>query len=111
MFTQPKDPKVAIDYRVAYIIVTAYVLACVFGLIITGFFFFHMWLITNQYTTIEFCEKRGNDEQFKQKSPYDLGAFRNFERILGSNIILWFLPIRRNLRPAVKAFSSKFARI
>ena len=59
---------------------------------------FHLWLIKNQYTTIEFCEKRGSDEQFKAKSPYDLGTYRNFERILGSNIFLWFLPIRRNLR-------------
>jgi len=50
------------DYRLAYFVVTAYVLATVFGFIITGFFSFHLWLIKNQYTTIEFCEKRGNDE-------------------------------------------------
>jgi len=36
-----------IDYRVAYFIVTSYVLACVFGFILTGFFTFHMWLIKN----------------------------------------------------------------
>ena len=51
-----------LDYRVAYYIVTSYVLACVFGFIITGFFIFHLWLIKKQYTTIEFCEKRGSDE-------------------------------------------------
>lgn len=50
-----------IEYKLAYFIVTAYVLACVFGFIITGFFCFHLWLISNQYTTIEFCEKRGSD--------------------------------------------------
>lgn len=98
VLSQPKDSLQAIDYRIAYLVVTAYVLACVFGFIITGFFMFHLWLIKNQYTTIEFCEKRGSDEQFKAKSPYDLGTYRNFERILGSNIFLWFLPIRRNLR-------------
>ena len=36
-----------VDYRIAYFIVTAYVLACVFGFIITGFFLFHLWLIHN----------------------------------------------------------------
>jgi len=36
-----------IDYPTAYFVVTAYVLACVFGLIITGFFCFHLWLINN----------------------------------------------------------------
>lgn len=51
-----------IDSRLAYFIVTAYVLASVFGFIITGFFCFHLWLIKNQYTTIEFCEKKGSDD-------------------------------------------------
>lgn len=60
-----------LDYRVAFFIVTAYVLACVFGFLITGFYFFHLWLILNQYTTIEFCEKKGNDDLFKRSSPYD----------------------------------------
>ena len=32
-----------VDYRTAYFVVTSYVLACVFGFIITGFFCFHMW--------------------------------------------------------------------
>lgn len=86
-----------VDYRVAYFIVTAYVLACVFGFIITGFFTFHLWMISNQYTTIEFCEKRGSDTLFKDKSPYNLGVYRNFTDILGTSPLLWCLPVRRNL--------------
>ena len=86
-----------VDYRVAYFIVTAYVLACVFGFIITGFFTFHLWMISNQYTTIEFCEKRGSDNLFKDKSPYNLGVYRNFTDILGTSPLLWCLPVRRNL--------------
>lgn len=66
-----------VAYRTAFFIVTAYVLACFFGFIITFFFLFHMWLISQQYTTIEFCEKRGNNELFKIGSPYDLGCFKN----------------------------------
>jgi hypothetical protein len=86
-----------VDYRIAYFIVTAYVLACVFGFIITAFFFFHMWLIHNHYTTIEFCEKRKTDTQFKAQSPYNLGLINNLKKILGPNPLLWFLPVRRNL--------------
>jgi hypothetical protein len=36
-----------LDYRVAFFIVTAYVLACVFCFLITGFYFFNLWLILN----------------------------------------------------------------
>ena len=86
-----------IDYPTAYFVVTAYVLACVFGLIITGFFCFHLWLINNQYTTIEYCEKRSTDSAFKVMSPYNLGVYRNFQSILGTNPLLWALPVRRNL--------------
>lgn len=86
-----------VDYRIAYFITTAYVLACVFGFIITAFFCFHLWLIKNQYTTIEFCEKRKTDSQFRQQSPYSLGIFRNLKIILGPNPLLWLLPVRRNM--------------
>ena len=60
-----------VDSRLAYFIVTAYILALIFGFIITGFFCFHLWLLKNQYTTIEFCEKKGSDKNFKERSPYD----------------------------------------
>lgn len=92
VIAQPSINKGYLDYRVAYIIITAYLLACVFGFIITGFFTFHLWLIKNQYTTIEFCEKRGSDEQFKSKSPYNLGLLRNYQSILGKNPMHWFNP-------------------
>jgi palmitoyltransferase ZDHHC2/15/20 len=51
-----------VDYRLAYYIITTYILAATLGLVITGFFSFHMWLIVKQYTTIEFCEKRTENE-------------------------------------------------
>ena len=91
-----------LSYGVSFYIVTAYVLSCVFGLIITAFFCFHVWLIYNQYTTIEFCEKRSADRQredglFKDKSPSNLGTPRNFKKSLGSSIPLWFFPCNRDL--------------
>ena len=87
-----------LQYGMSFFIVTAYVLACVFGFIITGFFFFHLWLIKNQFTTIEFCEKRSRDGLFSERSPYDLGIFENYKTILGQNVFLWFFPCNRDLR-------------
>ena len=86
-----------VDSRLAYFIVTAYILALIFGFIITGFFCFHLWLLYNQYTTIEFCEKKGSDKNFKEKSPYDLGGLQNYKNVLGDNFFLWFIPVRGNL--------------
>lgn len=83
-------------YGMQFYVVTAYVLACVFGIIITCFLLFHIWLISNQYTTIEYCEKRrSRNGIFSERSPYDLGCYQNFKTILGSNIFLWFFPIER----------------
>jgi palmitoyltransferase ZDHHC2/15/20 len=47
-----------IDYKISYYLITSYILATSLGVVITAFFVFHMWLIINQYTTIEFCEKK-----------------------------------------------------
>lgn len=82
-----------IDYKMAYYVITSYILACTLGLIITGFFSFHLYLIRKQWTTIEFCEKRSTDERVVKMSPYDLGTLRNFKTILGNNMLLWFIPI------------------
>mmetsp|Transcript_5375 Transcript_5375/g.8309 ORF Transcript_5375/g.8309 Transcript_5375/m.8309 type:complete len:106 (+) Transcript_5375:381-698(+) len=54
-----------IDPKIVYFVVTVWLMTCVFTLIVTGFFSFHLWLMSNQYTTIEFCEKRSGSAQFK----------------------------------------------
>jgi hypothetical protein len=81
-----------IDYKMAYYLITSYFLACVLGFIITGFLFFHLWLIYRQYTTIEFCEKRSDQDLPDRRSPYDLGLYKNFQTVLGNNVLTWFLP-------------------
>jgi hypothetical protein len=87
------------DPRIAYFVVTAWILAAAFCFVITGFFFFHLWLISKQYTTIEFCEKRSHSEgHFKDCSPYDRGCCSNFQSVLGRNILFWCFPCNRNLR-------------
>lgn len=35
-----------IDYKIAYYIITSYLLAVVLGIVVTGFFSFHLWLIS-----------------------------------------------------------------
>ena len=78
-------------------IAVAYVLSSVLALIITLFFCFHLSLTSNQYTTIEYREKRSSSELFKKRSPYDLGTFRNFQAVLGRCVFVWLLPGFRNL--------------
>ena len=58
--------------------VTGFVLAGALAILVTTFLLFHLWLVSNQFTTIEFCEKRGSDPRFKQSSPYNLGVVSNF---------------------------------
>ena len=86
-----------VQLRIAYFVITGWILTATFCLFIAGFFGFHMYLVTNQYTTIEFCEKRKKSEQFKEGSPYDRGCFRNFQAVLGRNILLWCCLFNRNL--------------
>mmetsp|Transcript_111806 Transcript_111806/g.154401 ORF Transcript_111806/g.154401 Transcript_111806/m.154401 type:complete len:104 (+) Transcript_111806:712-1023(+) len=50
------------DYKVAYFIITSYILSCIMWVLVTGFGSFHLWLLNQQYTTIEFCEKKGDKD-------------------------------------------------
>lgn len=86
-----------IEIKLAYFVTSAWLLCAFFCFVITGFFGFHLYLLTNQYTTIEFCEKRKADAQFKQ-SPYDRGCCKNFMAVLGNNILFWCCLCNRNLK-------------
>lgn len=87
-----------LDMMLAYFIVASYSLAIVIGCVISFFFMFHIRLVMNQYTTIEFIEKRGSqkkkDKNFQNKSPYDLGSLQNLKSVFGPNIFLWLLPVQ-----------------
>jgi len=87
----------SLDYKIAYFVITAYILGIALAFLLTGFFSFHVWLLSNQFTTIEYCEKRSSDDQFKQKSPYNRGCCANFSAVLGNNPVLWCFPFNRNL--------------
>lgn len=66
-----------INIYVAYFIVTSWILSCAFCLLITVFFSFHLWLMSQQYTTIEYCEKRSKADGFTI-SAYNLGCCLNY---------------------------------
>ena len=85
------------NMTIAYFVVTAWLLTLFFCLVITAFFCFHLHLLTNQFTTIEFCEKRSDNAKLKI-SPYDRGCFNNFMSVLGNNLILWCCLFNRNLK-------------
>lgn len=82
--------------KIQFFIITAWLLTAFFFVVITGFFCFHLWLGCNQYTTIEFCEKKSKEDG-KKISPYNRGCFSNFQTILGKNPLLWCFPCNRNL--------------
>eukprot|EP00438_Fugacium_kawagutii_P020629 Skav223012 [mRNA] locus=scaffold1422:77970:78995:+ [translate_table: standard] len=65
-------------------------LAGLLASVLTPFFVFHVWMLSKNMTTIEFCEKL---EAGNYISPYDAGAWANFRSVLGGNVLLWFLPV------------------
>merc|ERR1719191_358219 len=62
------------------------------AILVTCFFGFHIWLMMKAMTTIEFCEKSMKQSGY-DGSAYDQGAWQNFVAVLGTNPLLWFLPL------------------
>jgi len=66
-------------------------LASFLSVLLTGFFFFHVYLMQKAMTTIEFCEKNlkrtGHDP-----STYDRGVIGNAKAVLGDNYLTWLVP-------------------
>jgi hypothetical protein len=75
-------------------------LAVFLGLLISAFFLFHIWLMLKAMTTIEFCEKKmpkKGQETSDADSIYDIGCFGNMRNVLGTNPLLWGLPIEADV--------------
>jgi len=70
-------------------------LAAFLGILVTGFWVFHVWLMLKGMTTIEFCEKQTKKKQGVEDSGtsmYDRGLLGNVAAVLGDNPLLAFLP-------------------
>jgi len=71
------------------------------SVILTLFFGFHVWLMFQAMTIIEFCEKssqpkkdqQGGERKAFYSSVYDQGCYGNVKSVLGPNPLLWFFPI------------------
>ena len=89
----------SVDLGIAYFIVTAWILVTAFGLTITIFFGLHLWLLYNNTTTIDFCEKSSkNPTKYKDGSPYDRGLWANYTGVLTSWVPCWCIVVGpRNL--------------
>jgi len=63
------------------------------------FFCFHIYLTVNALTTIEFREKKNNEDKFVKHRwriahvKYDIGPLTNFNHIFGP-LYMWLLPLR-----------------
>ncbi|KAL7067826.1 DHHC zinc finger domain-containing protein [Cryptosporidium serpentis] len=68
----------------------AEVLAAFLSVLLLCFFVFHMWLVLNGMTTIEFCEKSHSNSTTGQ---WYKGHYNSFTEVFGENPFLWFLPI------------------
>ncbi|KAF4671056.1 Palmitoyltransferase zdhhc15 [Perkinsus chesapeaki] len=68
------------------------ILSCLFGLLLTAFFAFHIWLAFKAMTTIEYCEKSSKKLDFTG-SVYHRGCYGDFIAVVGPNPLFWLLPI------------------
>jgi palmitoyltransferase ZDHHC2/15/20 len=85
------------DEAKALFIATVYSLMVLLLLTLSGFLFFHLYLLYKNYTTIEFCEKKRAKHANFLNSPYSLSPYSNFKQVLGSSPFFWLLPF--NLSP------------
>ena len=79
---------------ILYMCSIMYFLAVVFAFVLTGFTGFHIRLILTNYTTLEYCEKKRENESTWAVSPYYSSSWMyNISLKLGFDCFLfWFIP-------------------
>lgn len=83
------------DLFECFFVTFVYSVACMVFIVLSVFMGFHFWMIWNNFTTIEYCEKKKkNVEGFTKKSPYHLGTLNNFKQALGKNPWTWLIPVK-----------------
>jgi len=78
------------EFRVSFV----FLALCQLGSALIPFFCFHSYLVTANYTTIEFLEKRGCNPPPDHVNRYDIGVCSNVSAVLGRNPLFWLLPVR-----------------
>lgn len=76
--------------QLLYILVSFFLVTAL-GIIITGFFSFHIYLLANAKTTIEYCEKKTTRDS-KGNRVWDLGPMENIRKVIGDNMLGIIIP-------------------
>ncbi|GFE53133.1 DHHC zinc finger domain containing protein [Babesia ovis] len=74
-------------------LVTGEILSLFFAVVCGAFLCFHLWLMCEAYTTIEFCEKRSYSAIWPNRSLWSGTLYENISSVLGRNPLLWLIPI------------------
>lgn len=68
-----------------------YLFSLVIMVLLINYMRFHLNLVINNNTTIEYLQAKKNNRSMTQK--YNVGPGENWKQIFGSRKILWFLPV------------------
>ena len=82
-----------------------YILYVTLTVLIVGFTSFHLWMISNNKSTIEFIEKKKDGLIGK----YDIGCKNNFEQVLGTGF--WFCPTNPEYESDGTFFKEKILKV
>uniref|UniRef100_A0A7S1A983 Palmitoyltransferase n=1 Tax=Noctiluca scintillans TaxID=2966 RepID=A0A7S1A983_NOCSC len=76
-----------------FVVLFAETLAALFAFLTTIFFGFHVMLVSQNMTTIEFCEKSAKHVESKATPKYSRSFYDNVRSVLGDTPLLWLVPL------------------
>jgi hypothetical protein len=76
-----------------FVILFAETLAALFAFLTTIFFGFHVMLVSQNMTTIEFCEKSTKYSESKSFPKYSRSCCENVKSVLGDLPLFWLVPL------------------
>ena len=80
-----------VPFSLMFLLIFGETLASFLAVLVTAFFFFHIWLMNKAMTTIEFCEKSLKKVGY-DSSVYHRGFYGNLCEVMGPSPWLWLLP-------------------
>ena len=85
---------VEIDFSKEFRVTLTYLVLCLLSVGLVCFWGFHTYLLSLNYTTIEFLEKRGCNPPPDHVNQYHIGVWGNLCAVLGSSVLVWPFPCR-----------------
>jgi hypothetical protein len=80
-----------VPFSLMFLLIFGETLASFLAVLVTAFFFFHIWLMMKAMTTIEFCEKSLKKADY-DSSLYHKGPFGNMCEVMGPVPMFWLCP-------------------